>query len=203
MEGHDGHPSREARRPARYHGGGSAAEYDFCLPAEHAVANLLPEVRGAVLTLFTAEQIRWHRGVGNGPGNHLLSSQVQCANALGGMLSDPARVQRAFGGHLDIAEVLPIEDDRFVTFEYVDETDVLGEGRGGRRLRGAQSTSVDAAFLYRTSTGSHSSWRSSSGSTPRRSKTTPHNQETRATTRRGRSGTAPTTTPPPGRSAPN
>ena len=153
VEDHDGHPSREARRPARYHGGGSAAEYDFCLPAEHAVANLLPEVRDAVLTLFTAEQIRWHRGVGNGPGNHLLSSQVQCVNALGGMLSDPARVQRAFGGHLDIAEVLPIEDNRFVTFEYVDETDVLGEGRGGRRLRGAQSTSVDGAFRYRTSDG--------------------------------------------------
>jgi hypothetical protein len=143
----------EARRPARYHGGGSAAEYDFCLPAEHAVANLLPEVRDAVLTLFTAEQIRWHRGVGNGPGNHLLSSQVQCVNALGGMLFDPARLQRAFGQLLDIAAVLPIEDDRFVTFEYVDETDVLREGRGGRRLRGAQSTSVDAAFRYRTSDG--------------------------------------------------
>lgn len=141
----------DARRPARYHGGGSAMEYDFCLPEDHAEKNLLPEVRGRALALFSASGIRWHRGVGRGPSNHLLSSQVQCVNALGAMAHDEARLQGAFGRVVDVAEVLPIEGDRLLTFEYVDETDVLGEGRGGRRQRGAQSTSVDAAFRYRTS----------------------------------------------------
>jgi hypothetical protein len=143
----------EARRPARYHGGGSVTEYDFCLPADYAEKNLLPDVRDTALALFSAEGIPWHQGVGGGPGNHLLSSQVQCVNALGGMVHDDARLQRAFGHVVDIAEVLPTEGGRLLTFEYVDESDVLGEGRGGRRQRGAQSTSVDAAFRYQTSDG--------------------------------------------------
>ncbi len=73
------------------------------------------------------------------------------------MLSDPDRIKRAFGGVVDIEEVLPIEADRFLTFEYIGPTDYFGEGmRNGKevgRRRGTNCTSIDAAFLYKTSTG--------------------------------------------------
>jgi hypothetical protein len=127
--------------------------YPFCLPAEYAAANLLPEVRDAMLALFDELGIPWHAGVDGGPSNHLLSSQVQCVNALGAMVHDPARIVAAFGSTVDVAEVLEIEPGRFLTFEYIGADDLLGEGVAGRRTRGANCTSVDAAFRYRTSCG--------------------------------------------------
>ena len=58
---------------------------------------------------------------------------------------------------VDIAEVLPIEPERFLTFEYIGPTDYFGEGiRDGKdvgRRRGTHCTSVDAAFLNKTSAG--------------------------------------------------
>ena len=73
------------------------------------------------------------------------------------MVADPERIKLAFGGVVDIAEVLPIEDGRFLTFEYIGPTDYFGEGiRDGKdvgRRRGTNCTSVDAAFLYKTSAG--------------------------------------------------
>jgi hypothetical protein len=142
-----------ARVPAAYWGGGSTTALPFCLPAEHASLNLLPDVRAKALELFTQLQIPWHRGVGNGPSNHLLSSQVQCVNALTRMVDDPTRLQKAFGTALDIARVLQVEPGRHLTFEFIGSTDVLNERRSGRRTRGAGNTSVDAAFLYETSAG--------------------------------------------------
>ena len=138
-----------AQAPGQY--GRSA--YDFCLPVEAAQLNLLPPVRETALQMFRDLEISWHRGVDGGPTNHLLSSQVQCVNALGAMVHDPARIVRAFGSQLDIAEVLEIEPGRFLTFEFVPATDYLSEGVGGVLSRGAHSTSVDAAFLYRTPAG--------------------------------------------------
>lgn len=135
-----------AQPPGQY--GRSA--YDFCLPVEAAQLNLLAPVRETALQMFRDLEISWHRGIDGGPTNHLLSSQVQCVNALGAMVHDPARIIRAFGSQLDIAEVLEIEPGRFLTFEFVPATDYLSEGGGGVLSRGAHSTSVDAAFLYRT-----------------------------------------------------
>jgi len=57
--------------------------------------------------------LMWHAGVGSGPSNHLLSSQVQCTNALGQMVTDPERIARAFGPTLGVGEVLQIEPGRF------------------------------------------------------------------------------------------
>lgn len=127
--------------------------YPFCLPADWAAANLLPEIRDEALALFAELGIPWHAGIDGGPSNHLLSSQVQCANALTAMVTDPVRIKAAFGQVVDIAEVLPIEPGRFLTFEYIGPRDHLKEARGGRRVRGAHCTSVDAAFLYRTRRG--------------------------------------------------
>jgi len=143
-----------ARRAAPWinHDGQPIGMYDYCLPADMADANLLPGNDDAI-DLFLELGIPWHCGIGNGPGNNLLSSQVQCVNALLPMTHDAGRITRAFGGVVDIAEVLEIEPGRNLTFEYIGPTDYFSEGKGQPRVRGTMCTSVDAAFLYRTSTG--------------------------------------------------
>lgn len=145
----------EARSPGLYRD--RRWPYPFCLPREFASHNLLPEVRDGAIALFRELDIPWHDSVAGGPSNHLRDSQVQCVNALFAMVTDPERIRLAFGGAVDIAEVLSIEDGRFLTFEYIGPTDYFGEGiRGGKdigRRRGTNCTSVDAAFLYTTPTG--------------------------------------------------
>jgi hypothetical protein len=141
-----------AKQPAPYVGkdgrpGGMF--YDFCLPPALAEHTLLPEVRATALALFAELGIPWHASVDGGPSNHLLSSQVQCVNALTQMASDPTRLVRAFGELLGIAEVLEIESGRYLTFEYIGPEDFFGESPKVNRIRGAHCTSVDAAFLHR------------------------------------------------------
>ena len=99
--------------------------YDFCLPPEYAAYSLLPEVREHALALFAELGVPWHAGIGGGPSNHLLSSQVQCVNALGQMVADPDRIVRAFGPILGTAEVDQIEPGRWLTFEYIGSEDHL------------------------------------------------------------------------------
>lgn len=145
-----------AREPAPYvdkNGKLGPKDYDFCLPPAFATLSLLPEVREPMLALFAELGVPWHAGVGGGPSNHLLSSQVQCANALGQMVTDPERITRAFGASLGVCEVMQIEPGRFLTFEYIGDVDFFGEAINGHRVRGAHCTSVDAAVLYRAESG--------------------------------------------------
>jgi hypothetical protein len=97
--------------------------------------------------------VPWHAGLDGGPGNHLLSSQVQCVNALAQMVHEPERLRRAFADVLGTDEVLEVEPGRSLTFEYIGPHDYFGEAPGGQRVRGAHCTSVDAAFLHRTQDG--------------------------------------------------
>lgn len=142
----------EAKSPVPYIGKdglpGTTA-YDFCLPPELAAHTLLPDIRERALDLFAELQIPWHAGTPAGPSNHLLSSQVQCVNALTAMVDDPARIQEVFG----VSEVLQIEPGRYLTFEYIGPRDYFGEAPSGERIRGAHCTSVDAAFLHRLGDG--------------------------------------------------
>jgi hypothetical protein len=149
----------EAKHPAPYVdkiGASRGPAYDFCLPREHAALSLLPEVREPALALFSELGIPWHAGIDGGPSNHLLSSQVQCVNALGQMVHDPERLRFAFADVLGTQDVLEIEPGRFLTFEYIGPTDYFNEAPTGSRTRGAHCTSVDAAFLHRTSDGTSS-----------------------------------------------
>ncbi|MGF9755056.1 hypothetical protein AAII07_07625 [Microvirga sp. 0TCS3.31] len=144
----------EARGPGEVRGWGGTYDVDYALPAAFATHNLLPEVRDTALELFERHEIAWHQSIDGGPTNHLRSSQVQCVNALGQMMADPDRIRAAFGGVLDIASVRDFgaidsaEKGRFLTFEFVGLHDYFREGKGGVLTRGAQSTSVDAAFAY-------------------------------------------------------
>jgi hypothetical protein len=133
--------------------GQPVGHYGFCLPSVSAEHNLLPAVRSGARSLFTELGIPWHAGIADGPGNHLLSSQVQCVNALYAMVAEPGRLIAAFGDSLDIGEVLEIEPGRHLTFEYIGPTDFFGEAPEGQRIRGTHCTSLDAAFLYRTTGG--------------------------------------------------
>ena len=127
--------------------------YPACLPSEFAEFNLLPDVRDVAIALFAAEQIQWHAAINAGPTNHLLSSQVQCVNALGPGLNDPVFVAKAFDGVLPIADVVEVEPQRWLTFEYIGDTDYLHERTGLPRTRGSMTTSADAAIAYRSTTG--------------------------------------------------
>ena len=148
-----------AKAPAPYRGVG--APLPFCLPLELAAHNLLPEARSIALDRFEAAGIPWHHGGARRPSNHLLSSQVQCANALAPFVDRPDALVRMFGDVLPIAEVLPFESttaspfDRTdcVVFEWIGLADYLGERAGRPTTRGANSTSSDAAIRYRAHSG--------------------------------------------------
>lgn len=121
--------------------------YPFCLPVSEVHRNLLPASQGA--TAFFEEQgILWHRGVKGGPTTHLVSSQVQCVNALYPLSEDD--IKHVFS-LLDIATVEEM-DGRLITFEYGGRRDYLNEV-SSTRLRGAHSTSADAAFAFVNSSG--------------------------------------------------
>ncbi len=146
----------EARADASYvdkDGGAPGPARPYVLLREHAALSLLPDVRTDALQLFAELGIPWHPGISGGPSNHLLSSQVQCVNALGQMVDDPERLVRAFAEPLGTAEVLEVEPGRRLTFEYIGPQDYFGEVPGGNRVRGARCTSVDAAFRHRTMKG--------------------------------------------------
>ena len=148
----------EATLPASYEG--KTGPLPFVLPAEYRWHNLLPEAREIARSRFEAAAIQWH-GDGDGPNPHLLSSQVQCLNALAPLVDRPADLAHWLGGFLPVAEVIPFgaETDSpydatdHVVFEWQGLVDHLGEWRGLAPTRGAKATSVDAAVRYRTSTG--------------------------------------------------
>lgn len=141
-----------ARRPGPYRITTGGAVYDFCLPLEHATLNLLPEVRERALAAFATDRIAWHASVRGGPTTHLLSSQVQCVNALGQMVNDPARLKAAFTSVLDIGSI-DLVNASHLTFEWVPAKDHLNESLTGKLRRGAGNTSVDAAFRFTTLQG--------------------------------------------------
>ena len=142
-----------ARMPGPVKGRGS---YGFCLPTEFARLNVLPEA-AAAFDWFSGSDIAWHDSVGGGCTNHLLSSQVQCVNALAPLAYDPTALAACFSSVLDIAELLPVgapeAPEALVAFEWIPDTDLLGEWRRQPGRRGIGNTSVDAIIRFRTSSG--------------------------------------------------
>ena len=69
--------------------------------------------------MFTELGIPWHAGVDGGPSDHLPSSQVQCVNAAGQVVTNSSRIVRAFGDLLGIDTILPIEPGQYLTFEHI------------------------------------------------------------------------------------
>lgn len=152
--------SREQRRLAELVGQGDHARRGHVLPAERAIENLYPACRGEALQYFATHRIKWWlsrneaeerrvAGVSGLPTGNLGSSQVACVNHL-----EPARTDYdlalAIARAVDpsVAAICPIPaEGGYVAFEWISESDLLGER--GSRQRGANVTSLDALMLAR------------------------------------------------------
>lgn len=123
----------------------------FCLPIDHAEENLLPEIRETALTYFASQGIKWHDGRNGKPSNHLCDSQVCCVNFLFPFADEPGALAEVMRSIFPaIREVLPIENGQYVAFEWIGQENYLGEkvSRNGKRTRGANFTSADAAIMF-------------------------------------------------------
>lgn len=149
----------EAARSAAPYGSRPGA-LPFVLPAEHRWLNLLPAAREVARSRFEAAGIHWH-GDEDAPSAHLLSSQIQCLNALAPLVDRPDLLARWLGQILPVESVLPFgaptssawDATDHVVFEWQGLADHLGEWRGGVPSRGTRATSIDAAVRYRAPGG--------------------------------------------------
>ena len=163
----------EARGPGEVRGWGGTYDVDYALPAAYAAHNLLPEVRDTALELFEKHEIAWHQAIDGGPTNHLRSSQVQCVNALGQMMTDPERIKRPSAACSTSARsatsVRSTPPRRAGSSPSSSSgcTTTSARARRASRTRGSQSTSVDAAFAYRRRGTAATHSLLSSGSSPR------------------------------------
>lgn len=144
--------SEEARKPGMYR----KRPRDFCLPRACAEENLYPGIRRLALNYSAGFDIQWHRGMGGKCSNHLGSSMVSCVNFLFPFADKP----EALGALLrsvfpSLEQVLPMEDSGlYIALEWIGQRNYLGEiNRGGKRTRGANFTSADAAVRFSDTSG--------------------------------------------------
>jgi len=124
----------------------------FCLPLDCAEENLFSDIRRTAPAYFATHSIKWHDGQSGKPSNHLCDSQVCCVNFLFPFADKPtalAKVLRPIFS--DLHEMLPVENEQFVAFEWIGQKNYLNERmpRHGKRTRGANFTSADAAVLFK------------------------------------------------------
>lgn len=128
----------------------------FCLPLDCAEENLFPDIRQTSPAYFAAQGIKWHDGQNGKPSNHLCDSQVCCVNFLFPSADKPRALAEVLRPIFpDLREVLPVEDEQCVAFEWIGQENYLGEKipRSGKRTRGANFTSADAAVLFERNDG--------------------------------------------------
>jgi hypothetical protein len=141
---------RAAKKPGLYRN----RMYPFCLPLEHAHYNLFQDVREDAMDTFRRHSIIWHSSALPGlPSNHLCSSQVFAVNLLFPFIDKPEVLADALRPYFpDIHQMVPVEDKRYIAFEWIGKTNYLHEEPkiGEYRKRGAGNTSIDAMMLYET-----------------------------------------------------
>lgn len=128
----------------------------FCLPVDQAEQNLVPEIRQSALAHFARYRIKWHDGQGGKPSNHLCDSQVCCVNFLFPLADKPSALAGVFSPIFpEIRQMLPVESDQYVSFEWIGQQNYLGEkiSRNGQRTRGANCTSADAIMMFERKDG--------------------------------------------------
>ena len=126
--------------------------YPFCLPRSCAKENLFPEIQSSTIAFFTEHEIKWHDGQDGNPSNHLCDSMVCCVNFLFPFSDKPKALAKLLSKiYPGIQEMLPIESNRYVTFEWIGQKNYLGEikSKNRKRTRGANFTSADAAVKFR------------------------------------------------------
>ncbi|HQN18083.1 MAG TPA: hypothetical protein PKV86_03040 [Syntrophobacteraceae bacterium] len=141
---------REARAPGLYR----SRMYPFCFPLELAAYNLFHEIRDDALATFERLGIVWHGAALPGlPTNHTCSSQIFCVNALFPFRNRPEALADFLRPQFpEIKRMLPVEEDAVIAFEWQGDINYLGEEShvGADRIRGAGSTSIDAAMCFET-----------------------------------------------------
>lgn len=122
-----------------------------CIPLQHAEQNLFPGIRESALQHFAKHEIKWHDGQNGKCSNHMCDSMVCCVNFLFPFADQPvalAHLLKPFYPQLE--HMLPVEDGKYVSFEWIGEHNYLGEkiSRNGKRTRGANFTSADAIVMF-------------------------------------------------------
>jgi len=144
---------RGAKKPGLYRN----KMYPFCLPLEHAAHNLFHEIRDDALATFKRHNILWHTSALPGlPTNHLCGSQIFAVNLLFPFIDKPEALTGALQTFFpDIERMLPVEDNRYIAFEWIGDLNYLNENPkiGEYRQRGAGNTSIDAMMMYETVNG--------------------------------------------------
>jgi hypothetical protein len=144
---------RAAKKPGLYRN----RMYPFCLPLEYAGYNLFHEIREDALATFKRHDIVWHSSALPGlPTNHLCSSQVFAVNLLFPFIDKPEALADALRPYFpDIQRMLPVEDKRYIAFEWIGDINYLKEDPkiGEYRQRGAGNTSIDAMMMYEATNG--------------------------------------------------
>lgn len=128
----------------------------FCLPREHSAENLFPGIRQNALAYFASHQIKWHDAIERNPSNHLCSSQICCVNFLFPFADQPHALADMLRPHFPTLQtMLHIENGQYVAFEWIGQENYLGEkiSRNGKRSRGANCTSADAAVMFQHTNG--------------------------------------------------
>lgn len=130
--------------------------HPICLPRDHAEENLFPGIRETAPAYFSKFEIKWHDGQAGKPSNHLCSSQVCCVNFLFPFHDQPDALAELLRPVFpDLARMLPIENEQYVAFEWIGQENYLHEKiwRNGKRTRGANFTSADAAVMFERTDG--------------------------------------------------
>jgi len=128
----------------------------FCVALEYAEENLFPQIRESALDYFAKHSINWHDGHDGKPSNHMCDSQVCCVNFLFPFSEEPESLAELLRRvYPTIRRMLAIEDGRYVAFEWIGQQNYLGERmpRNGKRTRGANFTSADAAVMFERTDG--------------------------------------------------
>jgi hypothetical protein len=143
---------RKAKKPGLYRN----RMYPFCLPLEYAQYNLFQGIRQDAIDTFQRHGIIWHSSALPGfPSNHLCSSQIFAVNMLFPFIANPEALANALRPYFpDVASMLPVEDKRYIAFEWIGKTNYLCEEPkiGESRKRGAGNTSIDAMMMYESIT---------------------------------------------------
>ena len=129
----------------------------FCLPLACADENLFAGIPSSVLDYFDSEEIKWHDGGRRRPSNHLCDSHVCCVNFLFPFADKPdALMQLLRPVFPTMNRLLPMEKHpHFVSHEWIGLENYLGEKvpPHGKRTRGANFTSADAAVMFEREDG--------------------------------------------------
>lgn len=109
-----------------------------------------PETEDNVVSYFKKNGISWWNG--DGPTNHLCSSQIACLNHLFLLRHDKEAIlaiaQAVDPEFDDVIEVSgDVYDPAYISFEVVSSRDYLNESKTGKLTRGSQCTSIDAVII--------------------------------------------------------